>query len=565
MTPILKYSLIIASFVLAQSCKKDFLTRPPQDATTSGNFYTTNAEVMSGTAPLYGIVWFDYNDKAFLSFNEAHGGNLNCDDADRKGYISFSVPQTDDILPTGYAAFWKIVAQSNLVIANIENANTTADMTTRRMGIAECRFMRGLAYMHLVSNWGAVPIIYNNITQLTDTSTRRNDLASVWKFIVMDLAYAAQNLPSTAYQQGRLTKWAAEGMLARAYLYRSGVGQAEGSRTQSDLDSAKYYAGDVINNSGASLLPSYYNLFTHAYNSTAFASPNPEALFSLLWMPASSPWGINNTFQAYVAFTSSITQTSDGWGAAFGASSSLLQYYMAHPEDSIRRKATFMLPGDNYPELNAANGGTPVPVSAFNSGKYDPTTGTYADSAGSNDHAYIKKYVIGSPADNGGGAMMAAYENTYMLRLAEVYLIYAEAIMGNSPSTSDATALQYFNAVRTRAGIPTVTSITFDDIFQEKKIEFAFEGIAWNDWLRWYYFAPAKALAYFSNQDRGHYNIWYNTGTSNPKTYKMLYVKTNYSVANATVYLPWPETELELAPSLLATPVPFDFSKITNY
>ena len=538
--------MLLVLVVIVNGCKKDFLTRPPQDSTTSGNFYTTNAEVMAGTAPLYGIVWFDYNDKAFLSFGEAHGGNLNCDDADRKGYLSFSVPQTDDILPTGYEAFWKVVAQSNLVMTNITNARTTADEATKKMGIAECRFMRGLAYLYLTSNWGPVPILYNNVTQLTDTTIRRNDLASVWRLIVMDLAYAAANLPSTPYQQGRLTKWAAEGMLARAYLYRSGLGKAEGSRTQSDLDSAKYYAGDVINNSGASLLPSYYNLFTHAYNSTAFANPNPEALFSLLWMPSSSPWGINNTFQAYVAFGSNITQTGDGWGGAFGASSSLLKYYAAHPEDSIRRKATFMMPGDNYPELNAKGGGTAVPVSNFNTG---------------NDHAYIKKYVIGSPDDNGGGAMMAAYENTYLLRLAEVYLIYAEAILGNAASTSDATALKYFNAVRTRAGIGSASAITFDDIFQEKKIEFAFEGLAWYDWVRWYYFAPAKALNYFSTQDRGHYNILYNSAGN----YTLTFTGTTYTVTDGTVYLPWPETELEIAPNLLGNPVAFDFSKLPNY
>jgi hypothetical protein len=546
MKPIIKYSILLATMVIVNSCKKDFLTRPPQDSTTSGNFYTTDAEVMAGTAPLYGIVWFDYNDKAFLSFGEAHGGNLNCDDADRKGYLSFSVPQTDDILPTGYEAFWKIVAQSNLVMTNITNAKTTADEGTKKMGIAECRFMRGLAYLYLTSNWGPVPILYNNVTQLTDSSIRRNDLASVWKLIVMDLAYASANLPSTPYQQGRLTKWAAEGMLARAYLYRSGLGKGEGSRTQSDLDSAKYYAGDVINNSGASLLPSYYNLFTHAYNSTAFANPNPEALFSLLWMPSSSPWGINNTFQAYVAFGSNITQTGDGWGGAFGASSSLLKYYAAHPEDSIRRKATFMMPGDNYPELNAKGGGTAVPVSNFNTG---------------NDHAYIKKYVIGSPDDNGGGAMMAAYENTYLLRLAEVYLIYAEAILGNSASTSDATALKYFNAIRTRAGISSASSITFDDIFQEKKIEFAFEGLAWYDWVRWYYFSPAKALNYFSTQDRGHYNILYNSAGN----YTLTFTGTTYTVTDGTVYLPWPETELEIAANLLGNPVAFDFSKLPNY
>jgi hypothetical protein len=546
MKTILKYTCFLAALALTQSCKKDFLNRPPQDATTSGNFYTTDAEVMAGTAPLYGIVWFDYNDKAFLSFGEAHGGNLNCDDADRKGYISFSVPQTDDILPSGYEAFWKIVAQSNLVMTNISSAKSTASESAKKTGIAECRFMRGLAYLYLVSNWGPVPILYNNVTQLSDSTVHRNDLASVWKLIVMDFAYGASHLPSSPSQPGRLSKWSAEGMLARAYLYRSGLGHAEGSRAQTDLDSAKYFASDVINNSGASLLPSYYNLFTHAYNSTAFANPNPENLFSLQWMPSSSPWGINNSFQAYVAFESSITQTGDGWGGAFGASSSLLKYYAAHPEDSIRRKATFMMPGDTYPELNSSNGGTAVPTGNFNT---------------TNDHAYIKKYVIGSPDDNGGGTKMAAFENTYMLRLSEVYLNYAEAILGNSASTSDATALQYFNAVRERAGIADKTSITFDDIFQERKIELAFEGLSWYDWLHWYYFAPAKALAYFSSQDRGHYNIKYN----GPGSYTITFSGTTYTITDATVYLPWPETELELAPNLSAPPVAFDFSKLPNY
>ena len=546
MKPIIKSICLLTAIVIAQGCKKDFLNRPPQDSTTSGNFYATDAEVMAGTSPLYGALWFDYNDKAFLSFGEAHGGNLNCDDADRKGYISFSVPQTDDILPTGYGAFWKVVAQSNLVMTNIASASSTADEATKKMGIAECRFMRGLAYQYLVSDWGPVPILYNNVTQLTDDSIRRNDLPSVWKLIILDFAYAAANLPSTPYQTGRLTKWAAEGMLARAYLYRSGLNQSAGSRTQSDLDSAKYYAADVINNSGASLLPSYYSLFTHAYNSTAFANPNPENLFSLLWMPSASPWGINNTFQAYVAFESSITQTGDGWGGAFGASASLLQYYMAHPEDSIRRKATFMMPGDNYPELNAAGGGTPVPVGNFNT---------------TNDHAYVKKYVIGSPADNDGGAEMAAYENTYQLRLAEIYLIYAEAILGNNSSTTDPTALQYFNAVRTRAGIPSLTSIAFSDIFQEKKVEFAFEGLEWYDWVRWTYFDPTNANAYFTNQLRGHYNIVYNSYNN----YTVTYDNTTYPVTSATTYLPWPETELEIAPNLLQAPVAFDFSKLPNY
>lgn len=547
---IIKFTIVFATIAVMQGCKKEFLNRPPQDATTSGNFYTNDAEILSGTSALYGIVWFDYNDKAFLSFGSAHGGDLNCDDADRLGYSRFAVPSTDDILPTGYGAFWKVVAQSNIVMANIKNAKTSASAAGIKMGLAECRFMRGLAYYFLACNWGPVPILYDNVAQLGDTSIRRNDLPSVWKFIIRDFNYAMQNLPAAATQNGRLTKWAAESMLAKAYLYRAGLGQTEGARTQTDLDSAKYYAGDVCINSGLSLLPNYYNLFTHAYNSTAYANPNPETLFSLQWLPSKSTWGTNNTLQAYIAFSSSITQTGDGWGAAFGASANLLKYYLdpANSADSIRRKATFMLPGDNYMDLNTANGGTPILASYFGTG---------------NDHAYIKKYVIGSPADNGGGAMMAAYENTYMLRLAEVYLIYAEAVLGNSATTSEATALQYFNAIRTRAGIATKSSLTFNDIFQEKRIEFAFEGLSWYDWIHWYYFAPSKAKAYFSTQDRGHYTF---TSTSRPLSLNSVtFTGDGYNtITDTNVYLPWPETELTAAPNLLEAPVPFDFSKLPN-
>ena len=73
----------------------------------------------------------------------------------------------------------------------------------------------------------------------------------------------------------------------------------------------------------------------------------------------------------------------------------------------------------------------------------------------------IQKYIIGSQKiQRGKGSEMCEYINTYMLRLAEVYLIYAEAILGNSSSTSDAEALKYYNAVRQRA-MPGVTPANF--------------------------------------------------------------------------------------------------------
>jgi starch-binding outer membrane protein, SusD/RagB family len=530
--------LLVIIVVAGQSCKKEFLDRPPIDALTSGNFYKTDEEIHAATGPLYNIVWFDYNDKAFMAFGEAKGGNLNSND--RTAFIQFSVNATDQstLLP-GYKSFYKIIAQSNTIIKNIKNAtNSSASEAVKNEGMAECHFMRAMGYYYLVNNWGAVPIIYDNVGQLGN-NVKRNTIESVWEFIIRDLKFAVDNLPAASSAPGRLNKWSAKGMLARMYLTRAGLGQS-GTRNQLYLDSAKTMAADVVNNSGMKLMEDYGKLFQSAYNNSDHVNANPEALFALQWMPTNEPWGVNNSFQAYVAFTPDITQTGDGWGSAQGASADLVKYYLANPADSIRRKSTCMFNQDVYPELNQKAGGTKV-------------TGTNV--------AYIKKYVVGSPADNGGkGNFMSAFINTYMLRLAEVYLIYAESIMGNNASTADAEALKYYNAVRTRAGMPVATSITFDDIFREKRIELALEGNAWYEVVRLYYFNPVKAKAYCMAQDRGDYTITYNTGTSAPRQYTTVYTTKNYTFNDNSVYLPFPEIELNIAPGLAAEPVPFDFS-----
>ncbi|RYY60229.1 MAG: RagB/SusD family nutrient uptake outer membrane protein [Chitinophagaceae bacterium] len=539
MKTFLNYFLsLLAVAAMTTGCKQDFLDRPPIDQLTSGNFYKTNDEIRAATGPLYNIVWFDYNDKAFLAFGEARGGNLNSND--RTAYIQFAVSSTDQsTLLAGYKSFYKIVGQANTIMAAIKNAvGSTASDAVKNEGVAECRFMRALAYYYLVSNWGAVPIVYDNVAQLSNT-LRRNTIDDVWQFIIRDLTYATKHLPAVPYAQGRVSKWSAEGMLARMYLTRAGR-TGGGTRNQADLDSAKFYAGDVISNSGLSLLPAYADLFRGAYNNSDHVNPNPESLFSLQWAGASQPWGINNSFQAYVAFDPSITQTGDGWGAAQGISADLVKYYMANPADSFRRKATAMFHDDFYGELNQANGGTLV-------------TGT--------GMSYIKKYVVGSPADNGGkGNFMAAYINTYMLRLAEVYLIYADAVLGNSASTSDATALSAFNMVRERAGLGVKSQITFSDIFSEKRVELAMEGNAWYEILRWYYFDPAAAIAYVMAQDRGNYTISHVGNTNEPRQYSTTFTPAHFTFNDQSVYLPFPESELNVATGLSQEPVPFDFS-----
>jgi hypothetical protein len=145
-----------------------------------------------------------------------------------------------------------------------------------------------------------------------------------------------------------------------------------------------------------------------------------------------------------------------------------------------------------------------------------------------------------------------------------MYLIYAEAVLGNSTSTTDATALDYFNKVHTRAGLAPFrltdpvsgapTPLTFDIIFKERVVEFAMEGMAWYDLVSLHYYNPQKAYSILNSQDRGFYNI---TPDAFPNPTSWTIKKTTWATADRTVNanagnfrLPIPSAEITQAPNL---------------
>lgn len=542
------WTIILTPVLILTGCSKKFLERPPTDAITDANFYQTDDQVLAATALLYSKVWFDYNDKASYNLGDFRAGTAYSAYNDR-GNVLFNTTGATPENGDAWRSFFIVVGQSNLAIQNINTyagAGVSADI--KKMAIAEARFMRALAYRFLVMNWGEVPVIENNLTLLSDTSISKNTAASVWKFITSEMRAVAADLPATPIREGRITKYSAEAMLARFYLTRAGVASGgSGSRDQQFLDSAKYYAEDVIKNSGASLLKNYADLFLFPYDN------NSESLFSLQWVYSGpSPWGTQNSTPAYLAYSPDIAN-GDGWGGDKGATWWMLSQYeglVAMGTDTLkgrtldqRLKATYMLPGAYYPEITQTIPG----------GKQKlifPFTGTDAN------FLSIKKYVTGKAEDVGGQASSQHYGNdTYMMRLAEMYLVYAEAVLGNGTSTTDATAMEYFNKVHTRAGLPAdTTALTLDDILKERFIEFAMEGMGWYDLVSLHYYNPDKAYALLNSQDRG---LFFAAPDKMPDPTSWTFTKTSWATTDRKInansgnfLLPIPDAELSQAPNL---------------
>src|SRR5690606_29317658 len=136
---------------------------------------------------------------------------------------------------------------------------------------------------------------------------------------------------------------------------------------------------------------------------------------------------------------------------------------------------------------------------------YDTIQPTDAGGAKNATRSNIVKYFAGPGKGFGGEPVLGqnSGNNVVLLRYADVLLIYAEAALAGGESTTDASALAAFNAVRQRAGLASKTAITPEDIFRERRVEFAFEGDFWFDIQRQGF---EKAKAFIEGQNRGSFD-----------------------------------------------------------
>lgn len=531
----IKYTFLIMAFAMIWTSCSDLLDIEPEDQITKENFYQTEEDFKAATAPLYNKVWFDFNDKFYYALGDGRSYNL---------YAPFSdyIYPFSDLSETGltgplvlaWGSLYNVVQQSNNVIIGVSGSN--ANEAIKNQYIAEARFMRGTAYWYLASLWGDVILSTDPTELVKNPIVNTSSTQDVYEFAIRDIEYAAKHLPQQAAQEGRLTKYSAFGMLSRLYLSYAGLSDNpnSGTRNQDYLDLAKKAAEKVINESPFKLMDVYADLFKIENNN------NKESMFALQWVP-NGDYGVINSHQAYFATGSEVTGDDAAWGYYTRASFDVLKEYETN---DIRRKATWMGNEDFYPEINKANGGYTVDHS--------------------NDYLTVKKGVVGSTKDNPKISRMNSALNTYMMRLAEVYLNYAEATLGNNTSTTDATALLLVNQLRSRAGLGNRASLTYNNIIHERRMELCMEGQYWYDLVRRSYYKQQEVVNYVTGQTRGVIvPFLYDTQTNTITVDASKDSATRaVGIADETIFLlPYPESEVVQNPLLRQAPKPYEFTE----
>jgi hypothetical protein len=541
------YTLILAFSLFLNSCD-DFLEITPNNLITGGSLTEENMEAL--ISPLYNIVWSDFNGQFYYGLGDGRSYNLSAPYSD---YIYPFADLTETGLTgplvSAWQSFYIVIQQANKVIITINESSVKEDI--KRQYIAEARFMRGIAYWYLASLWGNAIISEDPTPMASNPVISTNPRKDVYEFALRDMEFAAKYLPETVSQYGRIDKYSAFGMLSRFYLAHSGLVASNygenpnvGTRDPEYLDLAKKAAFEVIEKSKYRLMSSYPDLFMVENNN------NLESMFAFQWVPGlnsqNNGWGYINSQQAYFAYGSEITGDDAAWGGATVCTYDVIREYEIN--DVIRRKATWMGYGDYYAEINKANGGL----------LYQQNASGEASTA-----LNVKKGVTGSAKDNPAIGRMNSALNTYMLRLAEVYMNYAEAILGNNTSTADGNALEYFNKVRQRAGLSGKTSITWEDIRHERRMEFCMEGQYWYDLVSRAYYRQQEILNYIISQKRETLPPFL---FSTPNNLRLDDSRVPGSRAVGDIdpsifLLPYPQSEEVKNPLLNQPPVPYTFTE----
>ncbi|OQP47754.1 hypothetical protein A4H97_30790 [Niastella yeongjuensis] len=462
---------------LGTACSKSFLERTPINRQVESDFYKTPEDAFEALVAAYSVLDYDGYGNIWLSSeiasDECFGGG---------GIADNGLTQWDNFITyTDHnAAAWKKyytgIYRANVFLNKIDGVKFGDSSYLKDKYTGEAKFLRAYFYFDLVRMFGGVPLLTKPIED-TDFKIPQTTADSVYLLIAADLKEAISLLTPTtkkfgdipAGDYGRITKWAAEALLARVYLYYTGYYNKPDLMGLVNKQDVTNGIEDVIQNSGHNLVDSFPKLFRSSAG-TAFAGQNnKEGVFVIQYTDKGKKnWSQQNgnRVQVMVGIRNlALGPYYQGWGIA-PVNEKLWNAYEA---DDNRKTATVISIADeklNFPTATTDQ----VQYTGYYWKKFTPMGGPER------------------PDNNGGDFQIDNFDNYPVIRYSDVLLMGAELNL----STNLAKAQDYYDRIRDRAFYNNTShrnALTNDAngmklIMNERWLELALEGHRYWDLLR---------------------------------------------------------------------------------
>ena len=541
---------ILASAVIVFAGCSDFLTEKNIASQSAEEFYATAAGYESLVSGAYNTLKSVYNSTNYYSLTQLGTDLTTHNNGNATNQLNQYTPDYLNDNGTVYNQ-WKalyealknvnaVIGRAGDVITKDQDPRDGMDKAIVEKHVAEAKFLRALYLFEIVKNWGQGPLILEEPTSAS-TESHLNSGAEFYAQILSDLGdVIASELPmkNAAADYGRVSKAAAYHLRSLVYLTRAYQSYADAK----DFENALKDAEKVIKESGHSLLDDY--ALVHRQSN----EENDEIIFPVNYS-AGSGWDGNIWSEFYLfvyregwndigfsslyrndwatAMPTQYTYLLFDWKKDHRAEVSFMSPFNGNPATSIEGENTgknwiestkgikvpvgdpviyFPLPIEaDYKQYTAAEKEASSANGLF---YYNYPKGSLADKSykdAENDDYYITGYQSMNSSSRAwlplwkfkdhntiyqsSGTVGKGMRDIYLFRLAETYLIAAEAAVGKS---DNAKALEYINEVRKRAaknasetGLKLYSgTVTIDDILQERALELFGEAPRWNDLTR---------------------------------------------------------------------------------
>jgi starch-binding outer membrane protein, SusD/RagB family len=464
----LRIFIIAVALNSLSSCNDDYLQEVPQGFLSPENTFTNKEGFESGINDLYrisrnigvtsenlsGMVGTE-RDKSMTALYGA--GTDLCWYWNKVDFFSdYTNINSFNATPQNYwIIFYTMIKGANVIITRSEADEMTWDNESDKLSIqAQARFFRGLAYRYLVHLFGDVPIIEEEITSPKLDFTR-NPKSEVYNFIIADLDFASKNLPAANNRDGKLSKAAADHLLAEIYI------------STGEYDKSIEASSRVINDS-------QYHLMTERFGSM---TDKPGDVFWDLFRLGNQ----NNANNKEVILAWQVEYNVPGgmvinsiqrqWGpfleqlkAADGKAAILKDEFLGRPIGFIRptiymEYTIWQSDWDNDIRNSEFNMQRRFYVNNPASSDYGNVINPAPADTARRHFVYVQKanHPYGHPQGYDTGGRL--YSDVYAIRLAETYLLRAEAYL-NKGETDKAAA--DINVVRNRANASPVNPADVD-------------------------------------------------------------------------------------------------------